>query len=187
MKKIFLLLALFLLLPASSQAWSPNKDVTVIVAYKAGSGTDTGARLLAQYARKYVGQTLVINNLPGGDGKIGWTELARSKPDGYTIGFINLPCRALCPLPTISPKPALWSSRPIVPGRRSTILLLPAVNQISTVVPRTASRPPTTRQHNFWPNQPNSPTRPFPTEAQPISSLPCARVKYIFPAPRWPM
>ena len=65
--------------------------MTVIVAYKAGSGTDTGARLLASQAEKYVGKTLIINNLPGGDGKIGWTELVNSKPDGRTIGFINLP------------------------------------------------------------------------------------------------
>lgn len=75
----------------SDAAWKPEKDVKVIVAYKAGSGTDTGARLLANSAKKYVGQTLVIENKPGADGKIGWTELSKSKPDGYTIGFINLP------------------------------------------------------------------------------------------------
>ena len=91
MKKLLLTLLCLLLLPSLALAWSPEKDVTVIVAYKAGSGTDTGARLLTQYARKYVGQTMVIANQPGGDGKIGWTELTRSKPDGYTIGFINLP------------------------------------------------------------------------------------------------
>ena len=38
-----------------------------------------------------MGKTLIINNLPGGDGKIGWTELVNAKPDGRTIGFINLP------------------------------------------------------------------------------------------------
>ena len=72
-------------------AWAPTGDVNVIVAYKAGSGTDTGARLLACKAEKYVGKTLVIHNLPGADGKIGWTELTKAKPDGQTIGFINLP------------------------------------------------------------------------------------------------
>ena len=76
---------------AGDAAWKPTKDVKVIVAYKAGSGTDTGARLLTNSAKKYVGQTLVIENKPGADGKIGWTELAKSKPDGQTIGFINLP------------------------------------------------------------------------------------------------
>ena len=58
----------------TSGAWKPEKDVKIIVAYKAGSGTDTGARLLANSAKKYVGQTLVIENKPGADGKIGWTE-----------------------------------------------------------------------------------------------------------------
>ncbi|MCR4667013.1 MAG: tripartite tricarboxylate transporter substrate binding protein [Desulfovibrio sp.] len=98
-------------MPAFAFAWSPEKDVTVIVAYKAGSGTDTGARVLMQYARKYVGQTLVINNLPGGDGKIGWTELTRSKPDGYTIGFINLPT-----FTTLSAQPqSTFSVQSIIP------------------------------------------------------------------------
>lgn len=92
MKKILALLAVALLaMPLAASAWTPDGDVTVIVAYKAGSGTDTGARLLASQAEKYVGKTLIINNLPGGDGKIGWTELVNAKPDGRTIGFINLP------------------------------------------------------------------------------------------------
>ena len=73
---------------AGDAAWKPTKDVKVIVAYKAGSGTDTGARLLTNSAKKYVGQTLVIENKPGADGKIGWTELAKSKPDGQPIGPI---------------------------------------------------------------------------------------------------
>lgn len=54
---------------SSSSAWKPEKDVKIIVAYKAGSGTDTGARLLANSAKKYVGHTLVIENKPGADGK----------------------------------------------------------------------------------------------------------------------
>lgn len=92
MKKLLALLtALLLSFPLTAQAWAPSGDVTVIVAYKAGSGTDTGARLLAAQAEKYIGKTLVINNLPGADGKIGWTELVKAKPNGQTIGFINLP------------------------------------------------------------------------------------------------
>ena len=74
MKKILAFLVMALLaMPLAASAWTPDGDVTVIVAYKAGSGTDTGARLLASQAEKYVGKTLIINNLPGGDGKIGWT------------------------------------------------------------------------------------------------------------------
>lgn len=93
MKKLFALLTLaFALAPLTANAaWAPKGDVNVIVAYKAGSGTDTGARLLASEAEKNIGKTLVINNLPGADGKIGWTNLINAKPDGQTIGFINLP------------------------------------------------------------------------------------------------
>ena len=92
MKKLFVLLAFALIAaPLSALAWEPTGDVNVIVAYKAGSGTDTGARVLASEAEKNIGKTLIINNLPGADGKIGWTQLVNAKPDGQTIGFINLP------------------------------------------------------------------------------------------------
>ncbi len=94
MKKLLTLaaLAIFASMPmAAHAAWAPSGDVDVIVAYKAGSGTDTGARLLASQAEKNIGKTLIIRNLPGADGKIGWTELVNAKPDGQTIGFINLP------------------------------------------------------------------------------------------------
>ena len=48
MKKILAFLAVALLaMPLAASAWTHDGDVTVIVAYKAGSGTDTGARLLA--------------------------------------------------------------------------------------------------------------------------------------------
>lgn len=74
-----------------ASTWKPTKDIKVIVAYKTGSGTDTSARVLLANAKKYIGQSLVVENLDGADGKIGYTALARAKPDGYTIGFINLP------------------------------------------------------------------------------------------------
>ena len=91
MKNVLLSLAVAMALPLSAQAWTPQNDINVIVAYKAGSGTDTGARLLSSQAEKFIGKTLIINNLPGADGEIGWTRLVQAKPDGYTIGFINLP------------------------------------------------------------------------------------------------
>ena len=71
--------------------WAPDGPVTMIVSYKAGNGTDVTARILAKYAEKYVGQTIVIENVDGGSGSIGWSQLAESEPDGMTIGFMNLP------------------------------------------------------------------------------------------------
>lgn len=69
----------------------PNKPIEIIVAYKAGGGTDVGARVLASAAEKEIGESLVIINREGSDGELGYTELAQADPDGYTIGFINLP------------------------------------------------------------------------------------------------
>ena len=95
MKKILaLILALvmvFALCGFAAADWAPKGPVSVIVAYKAGSGTDNTARILAKYAEKYVGQTLVIENVEGGSGSIGWSQLADAEADGQTIGFINLP------------------------------------------------------------------------------------------------
>lgn len=69
----------------------PSKPVEIIVAYKAGGGTDVGARILASVAEQEIGQPLVIINREGSDGELGYTELAKADADGYTIGFINLP------------------------------------------------------------------------------------------------
>ena len=75
----------------AAEGWAPDGPVTMIVAYKAGNGTDVTARILAQYAEKYVGQTIVIENVDGGSGSLGWSQLAAADPDGMTIGFMNLP------------------------------------------------------------------------------------------------
>ncbi len=75
----------------STEGWAPDGPVTMIVSYAAGNGTDVTARILAQYAEKYVEQTIVIENVDGGSGSIGWSQLAAAEPDGMTIGFMNLP------------------------------------------------------------------------------------------------
>lgn len=69
----------------------PNKPINVIVSYGAGGGTDTGARVLLPYVEKELGVPLNVINKPGGNGWVGWGELVNSKPDGYTIGYINTP------------------------------------------------------------------------------------------------
>ncbi len=69
----------------------PSKNINIIVAYKAGGGTDRGARILMKEATEKFEKPLVIVNRPGADGQLGFTELSNAKPDGYTIGFINLP------------------------------------------------------------------------------------------------
>lgn len=76
----------------------PKKPVEVVIAYKAGGGTDVGGRILASVAEKNFGQPFVIVNRPGSDGELGYTEVAKATPDGYKIGFINLPTFVSLPL-----------------------------------------------------------------------------------------
>jgi tripartite-type tricarboxylate transporter receptor subunit TctC len=79
------------LLAASSEAKYPEKGLTLIVAYGAGGGTDVTARLLASHLEKVLGQPVTVNNITGGGGWVGWSTLAHAKPDGYTIGYLNIP------------------------------------------------------------------------------------------------
>lgn len=66
----------------------PNQPIRFIVQYGAGGGVDVTARLVSKYAEKYLGQSIVVENVTGGSGIVGQTELANSDPDGYTIGMI---------------------------------------------------------------------------------------------------
>ncbi|MBX9942777.1 MAG: tripartite tricarboxylate transporter substrate binding protein [Reyranella sp.] len=76
--------------PAWAQNY-PRRPVQLIVAFAAGGSTDVGARILAAAAEKDLGQTITVVNKGGAGGQLGFTEIARAKPDGYTLGFINLP------------------------------------------------------------------------------------------------
>ena len=75
---------------ASAQQY-PTRPINLIVAFPAGGSTDIGARVVAGIAEKIIGQPIVVVNRGGAGGQVGWTELARAKPDGYTIGFLNRP------------------------------------------------------------------------------------------------
>jgi tripartite-type tricarboxylate transporter receptor subunit TctC len=76
---------------ASAQQDFPNKPIQMMVAFPPGGSTDIAARIVASIAEKALGQPIVVVNRGGAGGQIGWTELVRQKPDGYYIGFINLP------------------------------------------------------------------------------------------------
>ncbi len=94
-----LLAAATLPFAAHAQApWQPDRPLSMIVAYAAGGGTDTAARLLARMLEKQLGQPVVVSNRPGASGGIGFTELARSRPDGYTLGFTNTPTIVTIPI-----------------------------------------------------------------------------------------
>ena len=83
----FLAVCLALGLSAGAAAQFPDRPLRLIVPQAAGSATDSVARILAPEMSKALGQPVVVENRPGGALTIGIDVVAKSAPDGYTIGM----------------------------------------------------------------------------------------------------
>ena len=70
---------------AQAQDWPARGPVRFIVPYPPGGSTDVGARVIAEYVGKAIGQQIVVENKSGGSGNIGFEFGAKSAPDGYTV------------------------------------------------------------------------------------------------------
>jgi tripartite-type tricarboxylate transporter receptor subunit TctC len=68
-----------------------GRAVQVVVNYAAGGATDVGVRILATELEKALDTKIEVVNKPGASGQIGATYTSKAKPDGYTIGAVNLP------------------------------------------------------------------------------------------------
>jgi tripartite-type tricarboxylate transporter receptor subunit TctC len=75
--------------PALGQAY-PSKPITIIVPFAAGGPTDLLARIMGERMGRELGQQIIIENVTGAAGTIAMGKLARSAPDGYTIGIGHL-------------------------------------------------------------------------------------------------
>lgn len=94
MRKIAVLLAvvftvLFSLNGAAFAGSFPEKDLTLIVPWSAGGGTDTIARALAKSAKKHIGVNVNVVNKTGGQGVVGMGAVKMARPDGYSVGLIT--------------------------------------------------------------------------------------------------
>lgn len=78
--------AAFAALPARAQAQWPDRTVRVIVPYPAGGSADILNRLYAEQFKERLGQPFVVENRPGAGGNTGIDAVAKSAPDGYTLG-----------------------------------------------------------------------------------------------------
>ena len=72
-------------LAALSQAKYPTKPITIVVTNAPGGGTDAFARFVAQGLSVKFGQSVIVENRPGGNNVIGTEYVARAQPDGYTL------------------------------------------------------------------------------------------------------
>src|SRR5437868_5377825 len=103
MKRLHLFLSTLLVLgstawPASAQDKYPSKPIKVILPYGAGSATDIITRIMCDQLRQVIGQPCVVENKPGAFGIIAIEEMARAKPDGYTLQVGNVSTNAITPV-----------------------------------------------------------------------------------------
>ena len=92
--------------PAAS--W-PAKTVRLILPFTPGGSTDFQGRLLCDWLSRHFGQQFFIDHKPGAGSNIGVAEVARSAPDGYTLGWITVASHAI--------NPTLYAKLPFDPIR----------------------------------------------------------------------
>lgn len=134
--------AAFVTLPQAAlaaDAWPKLKPITLIVPFSAGGNVDFQARLIGQKLGERLGQTVVVDNVPGAGGMLGVTKAINAKPDGYTIvmGFdgpvsvaqlVNKAVkydaeRDLLPIGQVSVAPVVLMARPGLPAQNMQELI----------------------------------------------------------------
>jgi tripartite-type tricarboxylate transporter receptor subunit TctC len=89
---VLLILVLSACTPQAAVPDFPTKNITIVVPYKAGGGFDLQARLIAPFLEKYLPKkvNVIIQNVEGAGGRLGVSQFAKSKPDGYTLSVVGL-------------------------------------------------------------------------------------------------
>lgn len=110
----------------------PTKPVRIIVPFGPGGPTDVTARLVAQQLSQRLGQQFIVENVPGAGGNIGTSQVARAKPDGYTLLVASTghmvnpslyanamydPKKDFAPLTLVAASPNVLTVHPSVPAK----------------------------------------------------------------------
>jgi len=99
MRSMWLILASAMLLaaPAKAEDAYPSRQVSVIVPFAAGGTADIFARMVANHLQVKLGKPFVVENVGGAGSIVGVTRLARSAPDGLTLGLASTSALAINP------------------------------------------------------------------------------------------
>lgn len=84
--------------PAGAQDKYPSKPVKIVVPYAPGGATDITSRLFGEQLKNILGQSFVVENKSGAFGILGIEDMARSRPDGYTLFVGNVSTNAITPV-----------------------------------------------------------------------------------------
>jgi tripartite-type tricarboxylate transporter receptor subunit TctC len=91
------LAALGIPVPLRAQENWPARPVRLVLPFTPGGGTDFQGRILCDVLSRHFGQQFFIDYRPGAGSNIGVAEVARSAPDGYTLGWITVASHAINP------------------------------------------------------------------------------------------
>lgn len=96
---VFVLIVLVgLTFTSALAAGFPDKPINYVICFNPGGESDITARIQQQPLEKVLGVPIVIVYKKGGGGAVGWSEMMRTKPDGYTIYGTNLPHTIVQPM-----------------------------------------------------------------------------------------
>jgi tripartite-type tricarboxylate transporter receptor subunit TctC len=133
LRPLFALLSLSLACaaPVAAQGY-PTKPIRIIVPYAPGGSTDVVFRILAPRLTEFLGQQVLVENRPGAASTIGLDLVAKSPPDGYTVGVANIAYGAN---PTLYQKLPFDSEKDLAP-----VSLVSIVTMVLSVHPSVPAR-----------------------------------------------
>lgn len=115
-KRIACLLAAACIAPLAAAQEYPNKPIRLIATYAAGSSVDIISRVIAKPLGEQLGQSVIVENKPGGGGDIATDLVAKAARDGYTLGIASPASLIVNPL--------LRKSMPFAPRDVTPVILL---------------------------------------------------------------
>ena len=119
---------------ARAQADWPNGSVRFITHFPPGGATDVLSRVVCQELSELTGQQFVVENKGGMGGNVGADLLAKSAPDGYTLGLYTIASHAIAP--------TLYAKLPFDAGRDFTAVSM--LWQVPNLLAVRLGLPPTT-------------------------------------------
>lgn len=131
-RRLVTLVLAVLPLAAAAQGIYPDKPIKLVVPFPPGGNVDLSARILAPALAKELGQPVVVENKAGAGGTLGLDAVAKSAPDGYTLGIAS-PVNHLA-APSLYPKLPYDSIRDFTPvGLIASVPMVLVVGPSSSV------------------------------------------------------